>query len=407
MIPRTSRRRSVGCAASSLASRAPVGATARPAAATRAFTLVELLVVIAIIGILVALLLPAIQAAREAARRTQCQTNLHNLAIGMHNYHDTQKSFPVALANPNNQAGVGVNNGQFQFTGPTVNLIANWGITVLPYIEEQPLYDSFVLFDEVSPSSGQEETSLSTFDNKAPRGTSLQYMLCPSDAGLNSFCSLNGGNWARGNYAYNAGLGYVGDMMTPTEDEPWINQCGRGVGGYNRGAKMSQIEDGTSKTLMLGEIRVGLSDRDRRGTWAMPMVGSNVLAQHASNFARGPNDCDPGLDDIANRDDIIADTGGIDGSYGIFPGNAFLAAECMLPSTYAQSVATAVRSKHQGGVHAALCDGSVRFISDDIQSGIGSIGYENACESGTLSDFGVWQRLNASNDGYVFDDSSY
>src|SRR5688572_17381500 len=76
----------------------------------RGFTLVELLVVIAIIGILVALLLPAIQAAREAARRSQCQNNLHNLGLGALNYHDTHKSYPIGVSNPQKA------NGSFEYT---------------------------------------------------------------------------------------------------------------------------------------------------------------------------------------------------------------------------------------------------------------------------------------------------
>ena len=118
----------------------------------RGFTLVELLVVIAIIGILVALLLPAIQAAREAARRTQCQTNLHNLALGMQNYHDTNKTFPYAIADP-------VVNGSVVFSGASMSssgsphLVANWVIMILPYIEERALYDSFLLYWEPNPNN--------------------------------------------------------------------------------------------------------------------------------------------------------------------------------------------------------------------------------------------------------------
>src|SRR6056297_1076372 len=90
----------------------------------RGFTLVELLVVIAIIGILVALLLPAVQAAREAARRMQCGNNLKQMALAMHNYHDTHKAFPFSyMIDPSN-----------------LN-VQSWGTRLLPFIEQSAIYD--------------------------------------------------------------------------------------------------------------------------------------------------------------------------------------------------------------------------------------------------------------------------
>src|SRR6476469_4478100 len=99
------------------------------------FTLVELLVVIAIIGILVALLLPAIQSAREAARRAQCTTNIKNVALALHSYHDAHKELPTAawlrpLTAP------GANNDNILID---TRLFWNWAIRILPYIEEQSL----------------------------------------------------------------------------------------------------------------------------------------------------------------------------------------------------------------------------------------------------------------------------
>jgi prepilin-type N-terminal cleavage/methylation domain-containing protein/prepilin-type processing-associated H-X9-DG protein len=352
------------------------------------FTLVELLVVIAIIGILVALLLPAIQAAREAARRTQCQTNLHNLALGAMNYHDVHKSFPYALANPINPAtGKHVITGGENLTSPSAKLYANWAIQVLPFIEEQPLYDTFQLYEE-------DGSALGDFGNRKSRGTELQYMLCPSDTGRGTFCGLSGGNWARGNYALNAGLGFLWNHLYPDDpDYPWKSPCGRGVGGMNRGAKVNQIEDGTSQTIMFGEIRIGLSANDRRGTWAMPMVGSNILAEQASNFGGGPNDCSPGTDDLTDMDKVIADVG-----------EQNLIAECMLPGWF-HSVSSVIRSRHPGGVQVAMCDASVRFITDNVHSTVVGPGYSGQCPY--ADQWGVWQRLNSANDGYPVDGASY
>src|SRR6186713_641470 len=102
----------------------------------RAFTLVELLVVIAIIGILVALLLPAIQAARESARRSQCTSNLKNIALALINYHDTKKEFPAAVRNPKGSTATPLDD---------TRLFWNWAIDILPNIEERALADSLTI----------------------------------------------------------------------------------------------------------------------------------------------------------------------------------------------------------------------------------------------------------------------
>ena len=101
-----------------------------------AFTLVELLVVIAIIGILVGLLLPAVQAAREAARRMSCQNNLKQLALGLHNYHDTHKKFPRGV-----QYNGYINMDADPKWGLGANNMYGWMTMTLPFIEEKGLYD--------------------------------------------------------------------------------------------------------------------------------------------------------------------------------------------------------------------------------------------------------------------------
>ena len=98
------------------------------------FTLVELLVVIVIIGILIALLLPAVQSAREAARRAQCQNNLKQLALALHNYHGSYQFFPPS----SNWNGIPPQSGN------TASLSPNWVIAVLPFLEQQALFNRFV-----------------------------------------------------------------------------------------------------------------------------------------------------------------------------------------------------------------------------------------------------------------------
>ncbi|MCB9938424.1 MAG: DUF1559 domain-containing protein [Planctomycetaceae bacterium] len=108
----------------------------------RGFTLVELLVVIAIIGILVALLLPAVQAAREAARRMQCSNNMKQMGIAFHNYHDTFKKFPSAYTICRLDA-MGSPLGGAPYNAPRGDTAVSWGTSLLPYMEQQTVYDKF------------------------------------------------------------------------------------------------------------------------------------------------------------------------------------------------------------------------------------------------------------------------
>lgn len=361
-----------------------------------AFTLVELLVVIAIIGVLVALLLPAVQAAREAARRTQCINNLRNVALAMHGYHDANKEFPAAIQVHESTEGRYLNpTAQITEVANGRALMANWAILILPYLEQQAVYNSFV-FEE--PSNPAQPVFIGDDRNLLGRSAQLAFMKCPSDSSISDVCSLGsviapiGDNWGRGNYAVNGFQMYPTVYRDPGGTNPqlgvgWANELVRGVSGINASQRIGQITDGTTNTIMLGEIRRGLVDIDSRGTWAMGLCGSSVLCRHAFNFISSPNSCFPGDDDIvAGREVLMA------------VGSAEIEAECMSPCRGCRlSAQSVVRSTHPGGVHVAMADSSTRFISDFIDTGVIGANYGQEYPNG----FGIWQRLNSSQDGLV------
>lgn len=355
--------------------------------AFRGFTLVELLVVIAIIGILVALLLPAIQAAREAARRSSCQNNNKNLGIALLNYHDTHKTFPPAIT-----------QRQGENPGQDGRLYENWAIKILPYIEQQAIYDSFDLKFPVRISDGGAPGEV----NWDERGQDIPIMLCPSDNGLGQRFTgsvtsgpAGNGNWARGNYGYN-GFQFWPDSWDEIDAyQPYFDNWNSGVGGISESKSIAQITDGTTKTIMLAEMRVGLSQRDRRGVWAMGMCGSSVHCRHIWNGVNVPNDCNEGNDDLLGLADVIADVG-----------RAQLRLECMMPGTgfTPASGQSTVRSVHTGGVFVTMADGSVHFISDHIDTGAmpnspstgAKIRVDGPGDPTNPAVFRTWQRLNVS-----------
>jgi prepilin-type N-terminal cleavage/methylation domain-containing protein len=358
-----------------------------------AFTLVELLVVIAIIGILVALLLPAVQAAREAARRAQCQSNLKNVALAALNYESNQKILPIGSVFPMNA------NGTVPSIQTNMDFRESWAVLILPQLESQALFDAFVF---KHPTTGAP-IPMRDAQNLDERGTVLPIMRCPTDQynQVKYQGGPGGANWARGNYAANVGLGALhpfpqfptqpAGIMGPdscgwngvnpatgTKCNPDGHQFSRGVMGINASSTIKQITDGTSKTIMLGEIRAGIDDRDPRGTWAFGHAGGNLLAFHGwGSDGNGPNFCGQFADDVGGNnfecDGAVARNECMP-CYGGKPGDPFDGAT--------------TRSMHVGGLFVAMCDGSVQFISEDIETG-GAMG---ACCK-------AWDHLMLSQDG--------
>jgi hypothetical protein len=163
----------------------------------------------------------------------------------------------------------------------------------------------------------------------------------------------------------------------------WNDATRRGVMSVNLAARITDILDGSSTTLMVAEVKTGISNKDRRGTWALGTPTGNSLWWHGySGDANGPNACNDRSDDIYGCPDLHAS-----------PGNAKMKQLCMTcwDGCPTHNMQTTTRSWHQGGVFGALCDGSVHFISNNITTS-GEFGGNPA----------VWDRIICSIDGFAY-----
>jgi len=275
--------------------------------------LIELLVVIVIIAILIALLMPAVQAARESARRSQCRNHLKQIGLALQNYHATSSTFPPASI----RASGYLNNGRDH---PR----ATWAILVLPHLDSGTLYGTY-----------QPDLLSDAPANQALRETLVPSYLCPTDIGQDVLFEPRFGiTYQRGNYGANFGAGSWGM-------DDWQNPEYRGVMNQNVGLRHSEITDGSSNTVMVGELQVQPSLRDNRGVWAFHAAGSASLGLDCDTQCRGIND-DSASDWIPFCDPL--------------PNG--------LSCTFQNNVDSNAgpRSRHAGGAHLLFGDGSARFV---------------------------------------------
>jgi prepilin-type N-terminal cleavage/methylation domain-containing protein len=309
----------------------------------RAFTLIELLVVIAIIAVLIALLLPAVQQAREAARRTQCKNNLKQLGLALHNYHDTFGRFPL-----NRMSNRGVIPSTFGSLG--------WLAMCLPYIDQAPLYNTI----DPSDQTGANKSIINgSATNATARRKIIPAFMCPSNPqdAMQTNGSGGGDDWGSGidggrtDYVGNMGWMHAGHRDCPQgiyggnwNGAAWadadantgnglplgiaLGGC-NGVIGWQGCVGINQVSDGTSNTMAVLEDHHWVSKSKPSRSF-----GDNLwMGPYAIHSTKMPINWDP------SQNNTI-----VDGDF-----------RCDQWS-----------SIHTGGAHGLLCDGSVRFVSENI-----------------------------------------
>jgi prepilin-type N-terminal cleavage/methylation domain-containing protein/prepilin-type processing-associated H-X9-DG protein len=291
----------------------------------RGFTLIELLVVIAIIAVLIALLVPAVQKVREAAARADCQNRMKQLAIGLHNYHDTYKRFPSGVT-------ATVTDGNLcpqtvSFGGPP------WTIQILPYIEETPRFNTFVMTTNFGGLNS------AGYAYQAPQLVRNVKFECPTDLNATdtnsstSYFGIQGGGayptWAGTSADYNA------QPICKTASYDTRNGANNGLLFMNSKVRLTDITDGTTNVYMIGESKYNQvkSGSAYWATWASgfytaggPMVQTIVVC------INGPNSS------TANP------------------------ATTTVHHVYTNTTG----SYHTGGANFAMADGSVQFVTNNI-----------------------------------------
>ncbi|MCA9068546.1 MAG: DUF1559 domain-containing protein, partial [Planctomycetaceae bacterium] len=296
----------------------------------------------AIIAILIALILPAVQQAREAARRTQCRNNLKQLGLAMNNYHSTFQSFPPGY--------------RFQ-SGSNINAVGTANISLLPYLDQanlQDLIDPETPWFMVSPTVAQQV---------------LPVFLCPSDAGpvTTKYSFLSGTTFNVGdtfaNSSYAHSVGWNDAMCFGPNYSARPVTLRSGVFAFHSNTRFRDITDGASNTFAMGEAASGfpmctgvnctgpvLTEKSAHG-W---LVGGANLASFYGGGARYAGGWASTVKNL-NRSPV---------SDSLYSENAHT--DCRPSDGGGPHWVSNFRSFHTGGASFVFCDGSVKFLSENI-----------------------------------------
>jgi type II secretory pathway pseudopilin PulG len=318
-------------------------------------TLVEVVVVIIIILVLAALLLPSVRRSRVPARRAQCKSHLKQIAVSLHNYHDVYSTLPpgwIATKSESHSSGFG------------------WGFSILPYIDQADLYEEF---DSRQPLADQSS------GNAKHAATVISAYICPSDAGMKQAASQWIPKVGTTNYVGNFG---VGIPVTYRQESGQVNLIlaasqFQGVFGANSSIPFREISDGTSNTILVGERCVpesgvdwpiGGQFGDFNSYWSGIPNFDNVSPLSVVATATGMQS------ELHDESDLLNSKGDLNGLAGpngirslpLFGINRGGRGEFAPSREESSSVSAGFSSAHVGGAHVLLCDGAVKFFSQDV-----------------------------------------